>query len=303
MNDNIKTLMLKTKLKENEKETYVRIVGSQYKKTPILFLHGGPGSTHNSFEVLDSFSDYDQRPIIMYDQYGCGLSSLGLENDPSLYNKETWVEELIEVRKQLKLDKVHIMGHSWGGMLAIIYMCDYNPTGVLSLTLSSTLASASLWDKETHRLLKYLNAEDQKAIKDAETKNDYSSFEFERANNNYIKMFVRNLDEMKEIPECLLRVKKSSPSYVTAWGPSEFKPLGNLKDYEYLEELKKINVPVMFLSGSDDESTPIQNKAMYDMIKSEKEWHIIYNARHSTYIEQNQVYEDYLKSFVDRYDK
>lgn len=303
MNDNIKTLMLKTKLKENEKETYVRIVGSQYKKTPILFLHGGPGSTHNSFEVLDSFSDYDQRPIIMYDQYGCGLSSLGLENDPSLYNKETWVEELIEVRKQLKLDKVHIMGHSWGGMLAIIYMCDYNPTGVLSLTLSSTLASASLWDKETHRLLKYLNAEDQKAIKDAETKNDYSSFEFERANNNYIKMFVRNLDEMKEIPECLLRIKKSSPSYVTAWGPSEFKPLGNLKDYEYLEELKKINVPVMFLSGSDDESTPIQNKAMYDMIKREKEWHIIYNARHSTYIEQNQVYEDYLKSFVDRYDK
>ncbi len=298
----IKTLMLKTKLQDKEKDTYVRIVGSQYKKTPILFLHGGPGSTHNSFEVLDDFSDYDSRPIIMYDQYGCGLSSLGLENDPSLYNKETWVDELIQVREQLKLDKVHIMGHSWGGMLAIIYMCDYNPKGVLSLTLSSTLASASLWDKETHRLLKYLNPEDQAAIKEAERTNDYSSKDFERANINYMKMFVRNLDEMKEVPECLTREKKTSPSYVTAWGPSEFKPLGNLKDYEYLDKLKNIKSKVMILSGSDDESTPIQNKAMYDWMTCDKEWHIIYNARHSTYIEQKEVYEEYLKNYVDKYD-
>ena len=298
----IKTLMLKTKLRDKEKDTYVRIAGSQYKKTPILFLHGGPGSTHNSFEVLDDFSDYDSRPIIMYDQYGCGLSSLGLENDPSLYNKETWVDELIQVREQLKLDKVHIMGHSWGGMLAIIYMCDYNPKGVLSLTLSSTLASASLWDKETHRLLKYLNHEDQAAIKEAERTNDYSSKDFERANINYMKMFVRNLDEMKEVPECLTREKKTSPSYVTAWGPSEFKPLGNLKDYEYLDKLKNIKSKVMILSGSDDESTPIQNKAMYDWMTCNKEWHIIYNARHSTYIEQKEVYEEYLKNFIDKYD-
>ncbi len=298
----IKTLMLKTKLQDKEKDTYVRIVGSQYKKTPILFLHGGPGSTHNSFEVLDEFSDYDSRPIIMYDQYGCGLSSLGLENDPSLYNKETWVDELIQVREQLKLDKVHIMGHSWGGMLAIIYMCDYNPKGVLSLTLSSTLASASLWDKETHRLLKYLNPEDQAAIKEAERTNDYSSKDFERANINYMKMFVKNLDEMKEVPECLTREKKTSPSYVTAWGPSDFKPLGNLKDYEYLDKLKNIKSKVMILSGSDDESTPIQNKAMYDWMTCDKEWHIIYNARHSTYIEQKEVYEEYLKNFVDKYD-
>lgn len=298
----IKTLMLKTKLRDKEKDTYVRIVGSQYKKTPILFLHGGPGSTHNSFEVLDDFSDYDSRPIIMYDQYGCGLSSLGLENDSSLYNKETWVDELIQVREQLKLDKVHIMGHSWGGMLAIIYMCDYNPKGVLSLTLSSTLASASLWDKETHRLLKYLNPEDQAAIKEAERTNDYSSKDFEVANINYMKMFVKNLDEMKEVPECLTREKKTSPSYVTAWGPSEFKPLGNLKDYEYLDKLKNIKSKVMILSGSDDESTPIQNKAMYDRMTCDKEWHIIYNARHSTYIEQKEVYEECLKNFIDKYD-
>ena len=283
-------------------KTYVRIVGSEYKKTPVIFLHGGPGSTHNSFEVLDSFSYYDKRPVIMYDQYGCGLSSLGLENDTSLYNKDTWVDELENLRKELNLEKVHIMGHSWGGMLSIIYLCDYNPKGILSCTLSSTLASASLWDKETHRLIKYMSKEDQEAIKKAEETSTFDSLEFEEANKHYLKMYVRNLDELDEVPECLTREKPKSPAYITAWGPSEFKPLGNLKGYEYLDKLNKINVPIMILSGSDDESTPLQNKEMFDRINSKKEWHILQNARHSTYVEKNKEYQEYLKEFLDNND-
>lgn len=284
-------------------QTYYRIVGPEYQKTPILFLHGGPGSTHNSFEVLDSFSDYDQRPVIMYDQYGCGLSSLGLDKPVSDYCKETWVEELVNLREKLGLKKIHLMGHSWGGMLSIIYLTDYHPNGILSSTLSSTLASASLWDKETHRLLRYLSQEDQKAILEAETKQDYTSPEFELANQHYLKMTVRNLDEMKEVPECLTRERKKSPAYLTAWGPSEFRPLGNLKDYEYLDKLKDIKVPVMLLSGSDDESTPLQNKEMFDRIQTEKEWHILAPARHSTYIEQNKLYQKYLKKFINKHEE
>ena len=281
-------------------QTYYRIVGYHYRKTPILFIHGGPGSTHNSFEVLDSFADYDQRPVIMYDQYGCGLSSLGLENDPKTYCRETWVEELVNLREKLGLGKMHMMGHSWGGMLSIIYLCDRKPEGILSATLSSTLASASLWDKETHRLLRYLDKEDRESILRAEKTGDYSTESFEKANKAYLRMTVRNLDELKEVPECLTREKRTSPSYVTAWGVSEFKPSGNLADYEYLDRLHEIQVPIMILSGADDESTPLQNKEMFDRIKTEKEWHILSPSRHSTYIEQNQKYQEYLKSFLDR---
>ena len=58
-------------------QTYYRIVGERSNnKKPLLLLHGGPGSTHNYFEVLDRLADEDQRQIIMYDQIGCGNSFL-----------------------------------------------------------------------------------------------------------------------------------------------------------------------------------------------------------------------------------
>lgn len=281
-------------------QTYFRIVGYEYDKTPLLLIHGGPGSTHNSFEVLDSFADYDRRPVIMYDQYGCGLSSLGTDEDKESYCKETWVQELVNLREKLGLTKIHLLGHSWGGMLSIIYLVDHAPEGVCSLTLSSTLASASLWDKETHRLIRYLNQEDQKAIAEAEKTGDYSSEAFQKANADYLRMTVRDLDGMNQVPECLTRKKRTSSSYLTAWGPSEFKPLGNLRNYEYLDRLDRIHVPVMLLSGSDDESTPLQNKEMYDHLSTEKEWHLFSPSRHSTYIENNKCYQEYLKCFLNK---
>ena len=57
-------------------ETYYRIVGQRSKKTPLVLLHGGPGSSHNYFEVLDKLAEIDDRLIIMYDQLGCGKSSI-----------------------------------------------------------------------------------------------------------------------------------------------------------------------------------------------------------------------------------
>ena len=51
-------------------ETYYRVVGERKEngKAPLICLHGGPGSTHNYYEVLDNLADDDDRQIIMYDQ-------------------------------------------------------------------------------------------------------------------------------------------------------------------------------------------------------------------------------------------
>ena len=59
-------------------ETYYRVVGERKDngKAPLICLHGGPGSTHNYYEVLDNLADDDDRQIIMYDQLGCGKSFL-----------------------------------------------------------------------------------------------------------------------------------------------------------------------------------------------------------------------------------
>ena len=284
-------------------KTYVRIVNPKGKKTPLLFLHGGPGSTHNSFEVLDRFAFEDDRPFIMYDQLGCGLSFI--DGNPSLWKKETWAKELINLREKLSLEKIHLLGHSWGGMLAIIYLCDYKSEGIQSVTLSSTLSSASLWREETHRLITFLPKEEREDIRKGEEKGDYTSLEFTSAMNDYYHHFVFGVFQKGKDPDCLTRPKKNGhEAYLAAWGPSEFNPLGTLRDYEYTDKLSTITCPVQLFSGANDESTPLQNKIMYEKLGSKyKNWFLFAKSRHMTYYEENDLYGAKLLSFLNREDK
>ncbi len=274
--------------------TYYRIANPEGKKIPLLLLHGGPGSTHNSFEVLDELALLDDRPVISYDQIGCGFSSLQ-GSHPGLYNKDFWIRELINLRLKLNLHQVHLLGHSWGGMLEILYLTERKPFGVVSATLSSTLSSASLWKAETHRLLKYLSAEDQKAVEMAEETGDYQTLEFQLASRHYAERYVSG-PVTEETPDCVKRSRlRGEESYLVAWGTSEFTPTGNLAGYEVTDHLKDISCPVLLLSGTDDESTPYQNKVMYEALKGEKKWVLLPGARHATYVEKT---EDYIREVM-----
>ena len=130
-------------------KTYYRIVNGG-DKTPIVLIHGGPGSTHNYMELLDCIAD-SGRKVISYDQIGCGNSYL--EGHPELWNADTWIDELIALRKHLHLDEVYLLGQSWGGMLIIQYLIERKPEGIKGVILSSTLPSSSLWAHEQHRLI------------------------------------------------------------------------------------------------------------------------------------------------------
>lgn len=281
--------------------TYYRIVNPNGKNTPLLFLHGGPGSTHNSFELLDKLAILSDRPLIMYDQLGCGLSSRP-DDKKEIYNKDTWVEELINLRNKLHLDNVNILGHSWGGMLLIIYLCDYNPKGINSAILSSTLSSVSLWREETHKLLNNLSPEFKKVLLDDEAGLDVDKKLLSLAYKDYTNRFIFSEPQSFD-PECLSRVKPdSSVSYITAWGKSEFSPTGNLSNYEYTDKLKNIKCPVLILSGEQDESTPFQNKTMYDNLETTKSWVLFQYSRHRTYYDQNELYIKTLNDFLSKLD-
>lgn len=93
-------------------DTYYRIVGERKDngKASLILLHGGPGSTHNYFEILDVVADMDDRQLIMYDQIGCGNSYL--DGYPELWTPETWMNELFALREHLGIDECHILGQS-----------------------------------------------------------------------------------------------------------------------------------------------------------------------------------------------
>src|SRR4051812_43365636 len=106
-------------------------------KTPLLTLHGGPGCGHNYLLPLKALAD--ERPVIFYDQLGCGQADS--PPDEKTYTIQRSVDEVIAVRKALGLEKVVLFGHSWGSMLAIEYMIQTGGPGVEKLILGGALAS------------------------------------------------------------------------------------------------------------------------------------------------------------------
>ena len=283
-----------------EYKTYYRVVGKNTgNKKPLVLLHGGPGSTHNYFEVLDRIAEEDGRQLVMYDQIGCGNSYV--ENRPDLWNSKVWIEELIELRKHLGLDEIHLLGQSWGGMQTLEYVCNYKPEGLKSIILSSTLPASWLWAEEAQRMIAQMPQDMQDAIKKATESGDYSSPEYQAAEAEYMRQHCAG-EGTENDPECLRRPKKAGrESYVVGWGPNEFTPLGTLKDYDVIDQLGDIKEPALIINGGNDLCTPYVAKFMYDRIPN-SEWELFRTCRHMCFVEDNDHYVEVLKKWMNKND-
>lgn len=280
-------------------KTYYRTVGERTDKAPLILLHGGPGSTHNYFEVLDRVAEGDGRMLVMYDQIGCGNSYV--DGRPDLWTAETWVNELIALRKHLGLDTCHLLGQSWGGMLLLTYICGYEHSGVKSGILSSTLPASWLWGIEQARMIKELPEEYQEAIKTATETGDYSSDIYQRAEEEYMLRHAAGKPDPNG-PECLLRKKRTGrESYVVGWGPNEYTPMGTLKDYDVIDKLKDIKEPCLVINGGNDLCTPYIAKVMYDNIPNSR-WELFRECRHMCFVEDNDHYVEVLKEWLNEKD-
>lgn len=287
-------------VKFREYRTYYRVVGDiqeSLKKgmAPLVLLHGGPGSTHNYFELLDPLGS-DGRAIIMYDQLGCGNSYV--EGHPELWVKETWEEELDNLLRELGVAKFHLLGQSWGGMLAISYLVDYKPAGAVSLILSSSLSESQLWGVEQHRQMKFMPIECQEALREAEDAEDFSMPGYLKAIDVFMERHCCDLSYGEDAPECLRRKKKSgAESYVTAWGPDELTPKGTLAQWNYTGRLKEIEMPALIISGTDDLCTPLIAKTMYDNLKNAR-WELFAGARHMCFADCTEKYLTVMREWM-----
>lgn len=281
-------------------KTCGRIAGARTGgKKPLVLLHGGPGSTAAYFEVLDAFAEEDGRELVTYDQLGCGGSYI--EGKPELFTKETWTEELVNLREKLGLRECHLLGQSWGGMLLLTYMTAYRPAGVRSIVLSSTLSSSRLWGEEQHRMIRELPADMQAAIQAADETGVYAGEAYERAEAEFMRRHCAGPFTESD-PECVRRkVKKGRESYLAAWGPNEFTPLGTLRDYDVTDRLGEIETPALVISGGNDLCTPYIAKTMADGLKNAR-WELFRDCRHMCFTEDLPRYTALLKEFLNEND-
>jgi proline-specific peptidase len=278
-----------------EYRVWYRIVGggAEREHIPLLALHGGPGVPHDYIENLADLAS-DSRRVIFYDQLGCGRSDQ--PDDSSLWRVDRFVEELAIVRRELGLDRVHLLGQSWGGMLAIEYMLT-QPQGIVSLILASTLSSMPMWIAEANRLRTELPIEVQATLLRHEAAGTTDDPEYQRAMTVF---YERHVIRVVPMPEQVKRaLDQVGQVYYTMNGPTEFHVIGVIKDWDRTERLSEIHVPTLITSGRYDESTPAINEILHHGIAG-SEWIIFENSSHMAHIEEPELFLPVVQSFIER---
>jgi proline iminopeptidase len=268
------------------------LAGADKTAPALIALHGGPGASHLCFEFLDPLAD--QRPVVIYDQLGCGKSDH--PNDLSLWTIERAVEELDQLIKGLGFKKVHLLGHSWGCILAFEYMLRKQPNQVVGLVLAGPCMSASRWIEDGHTNLTSLSERMQKAVRAAEASQKFDGTEYQEAMDAYYHRYLCRLDPW---PSCLKEAIDSvnTTIYNYMWGPSEFTATGTLKGYEKADRLKEIKVPTLFTCGEFDEASPATTR-YYSSLLPGSEVVVFQGASHCHLFEQPDKYVSTLRAFL-----
>ncbi|MCK9572779.1 MAG: proline iminopeptidase-family hydrolase [Candidatus Omnitrophica bacterium] len=275
---------------------WYKICGSDKNKIPVIILHGGPAATHYYLEPLEALSS--ERPVIFYDQLGCGLSDKA--NVKSLWTIEHFVEELGQVRAALNLKNVHILGHSWGAMLATDYIIKYMPKGIASLVFSGACLSATMWGLDQRNYLSEFPLKAREIISKTEEKGNFDSKEYQDVMINYYQSHVCRLSPW---PDCLKRAfsEMNYEIYKYMWGPSEFTITGILKKYDRINDLNRIKIPTLFTCGQFDEASP-QTTDYYHKKIPQSEIFVFKDASHNHHLEKTNDYLEVVGSFIKNAD-
>jgi len=270
-------------------------------KIKVLLLNGGPGATHEYFECFENFLPAEGIEFIYYDQLGCGNADN--PNDTSMWDLARYVEEVEQVRKALKLDNTnfYLLGHSWGGILAMEYATKYQ-NNMKGLIISNMMASCPEYDKYANEVLsKQMNPEVLAELMKIEANNDFS-------NPRYMELLLPNFYEKhilrfpaKDWPEPVNRSlgKMNQSLYVTMQGPSEFGISGKLEKWDRKADLKNVKIPTLVIGAKHDTMDP---KHMEEISKILPNGSYLFcpNGSHMAFYDDQKTYFSGLISFLKK---
>jgi len=260
----------------------------------LFLLNGGPGLPCNYLRDphYENLINKGIR-IITYDQLGCGQSSK--PDDLSLWSIARYVEELEFVRNELNLGKLNLLGHSWGGWLAIEYSLKYQKN-LNKLILENTCGDMPHLISELNRLREALGSETVKMMlrHEAEGTLDHPEYQAAITILNY-----RHVCRLDEWPAPLTRSLNdwNMDVYGTMQGPNEFLYIGNLKDWDRINEMNGVDTPSLITVGMHDElpascALKMHNALPNSIIK------VFKNSSHMPFYEEPDEYFKTLINFI-----
>lgn len=266
-------------------------------KVKVLLLNGGPGMSHEYFECMENFLPAAGIEFIYYDQLGTGFSDN--PNDVAFWDLPRYVEEVEQVRKALQLDSSNfvLLGHSWGGILAMEYALKYQ-ANLKGVVISNMMASCPDYGKYAEVLAKQIPTAALAEIRDLEAKKDFNNPRYmELLTPHYYNQHICRIPWPEPMNRAFGRLNSSL--YVTMQGPSEFGISGKLTTWDRKKDLPKLTIPTLTIGGKYDTMDPSHMQWMATQVQ-----HGTYlycpNGSHMSMYDDQQVYMKGLVSFLKK---
>lgn len=283
---------------KGEFRVWTRRIGDN-PRIKILLLHGGPGGTHECFEVFEKYFPGEGFEFYYYNQLGSYLSDR--PEEPELWETARFVEEVEQVRQGLGLGKenFYLYGQSWGGILAIEYALKYQQH-LKGLVISNMMASIPAYNEYAERVL--MPAMDQQVlgeIKALEASGKYTQPRYMELlmPHHYEKHLLRL--PQKEWPDAVNRAFQhmNASIYVPMQGPSELGASGKLLHWDRTKDLKAIAVPTLVIGAEHDTMDPAHMRWMGSEFPRGR-YHYCPNGSHLAMWDDERTYMDGLIRFV-----
>ena len=192
------------------------------------------------------------RPVVFYDQIGSGRSHGTV--DSTDWTIANFVLELDTLRRALGVERVHLIGHSWGTILAAEYWRAH-PEHVASIVFMSPSLSIPAWLADADTLLLTMPDPIQRAVAAHEAAGTFDDPAYQAAVGAFYGQYrARRQPWSADIDSAFATANMGIYRYM--WGPSEFTATGTLRNYDASGWLPEITVPVLFTTGEFDEARP-----------------------------------------------
>lgn len=257
--------------------------------TPLLAIHGIPGSNSRYLDRLGALGD--DRPVFLYDQLGGGRSDR--PRDARLWTLQRFVGELATVRSALGVPRVHLLGHSWGGMLAIDHAVA-SQDSVASLVLSSVPISIPRYVSDIRELRDRLPDERLNVLVQHERGESAAAACYE---NSVLAFRQRHTFVGTAWPAEFNELLGSiNPDvFVAIWGADPFDCTGTVRDYE--RDLGSLRMPLLLTVGAHDAATPTAAE-YYRQGAQRARLHVFQNSAHMAMLEEPEEYLRVVRQFL-----
>ncbi|KAI0473569.1 proline-specific peptidase [Xylariaceae sp. FL0804] len=271
--------------------TYYKIVGDLASGAPpVVVAHGGPGAGH---EYLLGFGELWRRyglPVVFYDQVGCAAST---HLPRTIGDRNLWREQLFQDELDNLLDHLglrasagagpgfHLLGQSWGGMLAAAFAAR-RPAGLRRLVLASALASKELSLRGTRLLRARMPPDAQRAFDEAEKTGSQDGPAYKDAMDVFYRKHLCRADPFP--PPGLLPCLKNLAEDTTVNGPSPLIADGSMNEWTVIPRLSQITAPTLVYNGEYDTSHDIAQIPFFELIPRVR-WVSIAGGGHMCHLE------------------